>query len=100
MGSFGLAGLDRLLCFMMVKELQAFMVLGSRVLMNPKDKTWNDMMYAFSQSLSPVKGVVGKKIKTFKIFILSDAFMFTMLGVKFIDEIHCHENSVCITLPV
>ncbi|KAK3090762.1 hypothetical protein FSP39_014429 [Pinctada imbricata] len=64
-GSFGLAGLDRLLCFMMVKELQAYLMVAQRCLMNPRDKTIHDLLSGFSQSLSPVSGIVGQPQKLY-----------------------------------
>lgn len=59
-GTFGLTGLDRLLCFMIVKELQNYQVLMNRTVLNPKEKTWIEALNSFTKTLSPVKGTVGK----------------------------------------
>lgn len=59
-GSFGLAGLDRLLCFMIVKELQTFQGMCTRLLNNAKDRQYHDLLDSFSKSLGHVKAVVGQ----------------------------------------
>lgn len=62
MGSFGLAGLDRLLCFMIVKELQTFQGMCTRLLNNAKDRQYHDLLDSFSKSLGNVKAVVGQYV--------------------------------------
>lgn len=59
-GSFGLAGLDRLLCFMIVKELQTFHSMCTRLLNNAKDRQYHDLLDSFSKGLGNVKAVVGQ----------------------------------------
>ena len=58
MGSFGLSGLDRLLCFMIVKELQAFQVSLQRTVL--KDKTLVDFLAQVQRVCNPLQGIVGK----------------------------------------
>lgn len=65
-GSFGLAGLDRLLCFMIVKELQTLLNLMRRIIINPKDKSIYDLLNGFSKTLNPIKGLIGKLIYLMK----------------------------------
>lgn len=64
-GSFGLAGLDRLLCFMIVKELQTLLNLMRRTIVNPKDKSLYDLMNGFSKTLNPIKGLVAQAQKQY-----------------------------------
>lgn len=59
-GSFGLAGLDRLLCFMIVKELQTFQSMCTRLLNNAKDRQYHDLLDSFSKGLGNAKAVVGQ----------------------------------------
>ena len=55
-GSFGLSGLDRLLCFMMVRELQNFQRLLQRQVL--KDKNWVDYFSQVTRTLNPLQGLV------------------------------------------
>lgn len=64
-GSFGLAGLDRLLCFMIVKELQTFQGMCTRLLNNAKDRQYHDLLDSFSKGLGNVKAVVGQPGKVY-----------------------------------
>lgn len=64
-GTFGLTGLDRLLCFMIVKELQNYQVLINRSVLNPKDKSWLEALSSFSKLVQPVKGIVGNPQKVY-----------------------------------
>ena len=58
MGTWGLTGLDRLLCFMIVQELQNFTgFLERRVL---KDKMAMELFSKLSVELGPVAGLVSK----------------------------------------
>ncbi|XP_060076742.1 WASH complex subunit 5-like [Ylistrum balloti] len=64
-GSFGLAGLDRLLCFMIVKELQIYQQLFKRNLKNPKDRSLYETFALYVKSLNPVSNVVGQPQKMY-----------------------------------
>lgn len=57
-GSFGLSGLDRLLCFMMVRELQNFQRLLQRNVL--KDKNWVDYFSQLTRALNPLQGLVAQ----------------------------------------
>nr|KAG8536276.1 hypothetical protein GDO81_026742 [Engystomops pustulosus] len=61
LGTFGLNGLDRLLCFMIVKELQNFLRLYQRVIL--KDKTAQDTLRALQKVVSPIKGIIGNGLE-------------------------------------
>jgi len=57
-GTWGLTGLDRLLCFMIVQELQNFTrFLERRVL---KDKMWMDWLNKLSTELDPVSSLISE----------------------------------------
>uniref|UniRef100_A0A672SY23 WASH complex subunit 5 n=1 Tax=Sinocyclocheilus grahami TaxID=75366 RepID=A0A672SY23_SINGR len=63
LGTFGLNGLDRLLCFMIVKELQNFLtVLQKNIL---KDKAAVDVFKALLSAVNPVKGIVANASKVY-----------------------------------
>uniref|UniRef100_A0A673J3S0 WASH complex subunit 5 n=1 Tax=Sinocyclocheilus rhinocerous TaxID=307959 RepID=A0A673J3S0_9TELE len=63
LGTFGLNGLDRLLCFMIVKELQNFLtVLQKNIL---KDKAVVDVFKALLSAVNPVKGIVANASKVY-----------------------------------
>ncbi|XP_077991105.1 WASH complex subunit 5-like [Glandiceps talaboti] len=55
-GTCGLTGLDRLLCFMIVKELQNFLTILNRGVL--RDKAWLEFLSNLLKSLNPVKGLV------------------------------------------
>ncbi|XP_076462616.1 WASH complex subunit 5-like [Babylonia areolata] len=57
-GSFGLSGLDRLLCFMTVRELQNFQRLLHRQVL--KDKNWLDYFNTLMRSFNPLDGLVAQ----------------------------------------
>ncbi|CAG5129653.1 unnamed protein product, partial [Candidula unifasciata] len=57
-GSFGLSGLDRLLCFMIVKELQTFQLQFQRSIL--KDKSWTDNFSQITRTCSPLQGLIGQ----------------------------------------
>ncbi|XP_069587983.1 WASH complex subunit 5 [Ranitomeya imitator] len=63
LGTFGLNGLDRLLCFMIVKELQSFLRLYQRVIL--KDKTSQETLRALQKIVSPIKGIVANSAKIY-----------------------------------
>lgn len=56
-GSWGLSGLDRLLCFMIVQEFQNF--IGSLDKMIKKDKSWDEAFTKLMKDLSPLSGAPG-----------------------------------------
>ena len=57
-GTCGLTGLDRLLCFMMVRELQNFLAIIERVVL--RDKMWLEMFGTLMKTLNPVRGLISK----------------------------------------
>ena len=57
-GTWGLTGLDRLLCFMIVQELQNFLIGLQRLVL--KDKVWMDLLTGLARTLIPIEGVIGK----------------------------------------
>ncbi|XP_078609635.1 WASH complex subunit 5-like [Branchiostoma floridae x Branchiostoma japonicum] len=63
LGTFGLTGLDRLLCFMIVRELQNFLAVLQRGVM--RDKSWLDMFASLMKSLNPVRGIVANATKVY-----------------------------------
>lgn len=56
-GSFGLSGLDRLLSFMIVKELQ---LLTGTIQTVFQHKESNDMLDSFMRQLMPLDSIIGK----------------------------------------
>ncbi|XP_065308366.1 WASH complex subunit 5 [Dermacentor albipictus] len=62
-GTPGLTGLDRLLSFMIVKELQG--VLRSLEKGMVKDKSWQELLTNMSKALQPVDGLVQNVGKTY-----------------------------------
>jgi WASH complex subunit strumpellin len=56
-GSFGLSGLDRLLSFMIVKELQLLTGAIQSIFVH---KESNDMLDSFMRQLTPIDSIVGK----------------------------------------
>ncbi|XP_059147627.1 WASH complex subunit 5-like isoform X2 [Physella acuta] len=60
-GSFGLSGLDRLFCFMIVKELQTFQLSLQRSVL--KDKNWTDYFNQTTRALNPLQGIIGQPQK-------------------------------------
>uniref|UniRef100_A0A5F8HFV4 WASH complex subunit 5 n=1 Tax=Monodelphis domestica TaxID=13616 RepID=A0A5F8HFV4_MONDO len=63
LGTFGLNGLDRLLCFMIVKELQNFLGLFQKLVL--RDKAVQDTLKALMSAISPLKGIVANANKTY-----------------------------------
>ncbi|EDO30084.1 predicted protein [Nematostella vectensis] len=61
-GTFGLTGLDKLLSFMIVKELQKFVLLIQSSL---RDKLVMDTLTYLSKSLTPVKSLVAAPYKVY-----------------------------------
>ncbi|XP_034278182.1 WASH complex subunit 5 [Pantherophis guttatus] len=56
LGTFGLNGLDRLLCFMIVKELQNFLIMFQKIVL--RDKGVHEALKSLMRSVSPLKGLV------------------------------------------
>ncbi|XP_051878865.1 WASH complex subunit 5 [Pristis pectinata] len=63
LGTFGLNGLDRLLCFMIVKELQTFLDMLHRNVL--RDKAVMDTIKPFQNQLNPIKGIVANSSKVY-----------------------------------
>ncbi|KAJ1194016.1 hypothetical protein NDU88_003311 [Pleurodeles waltl] len=63
LGTFGLNGLDRLLCFMIVKELQSFLGLFHKTIL--RDKTVQDSLRALQKAVNPLKGIVANSSKVY-----------------------------------
>ncbi|PIO24304.1 hypothetical protein AB205_0124900, partial [Aquarana catesbeiana] len=63
LGTFGLNGLDRLLCFMIVKELQNFLRLYQRMIL--RDKTVQETLRALQKVVSPLKGIIANSSKIY-----------------------------------
>lgn len=61
-GSFGLTGLDKLLSFMIVKELQKFQALLRGAL---KDKLVADTLLGLSKQLTPVKSLIASPYRVY-----------------------------------
>ncbi|XP_071964498.1 WASH complex subunit 5-like [Antedon mediterranea] len=66
-GTCGLTGVDRLLCFMIVRELQNFLAILERGVL--RDKQWLDMFGSLMKSLNPVRGLVANPAKHYSQFI-------------------------------
>ncbi|XP_064486870.1 WASH complex subunit 5-like isoform X2 [Ornithodoros turicata] len=62
-GTPGLTGLDRLLCFMIVKELQAILKCLDKAMIN--DKSWQDLLANLSASLQPFDSLIPNVSKTY-----------------------------------
>ncbi|XP_061462563.1 WASH complex subunit 5 isoform X2 [Rhineura floridana] len=56
LGTFGLNGLDRLLCFMIVKELQNFLSMFQKMVL--RDKGVHDALKSLTNTVNPLKGIV------------------------------------------
>uniref|UniRef100_UPI00398ECB7B WASH complex subunit 5 isoform X2 n=1 Tax=Pristiophorus japonicus TaxID=55135 RepID=UPI00398ECB7B len=63
LGTFGLNGLDRLLCFMIVKEIQIFLDMLHRNVL--RDKAVMDTIKPFQNHVNPVKGIVANSSKVY-----------------------------------
>ncbi|XP_069477717.1 WASH complex subunit 5 isoform X2 [Ambystoma mexicanum] len=63
LGTFGLNGLDRLLCFMIVKELQNFLGLFHKTIL--RDKAVQDSLRVLQRAVTPLKGIVANSSKTY-----------------------------------
>uniref|UniRef100_A0AAQ5ZQU8 WASH complex subunit 5 n=1 Tax=Amphiprion ocellaris TaxID=80972 RepID=A0AAQ5ZQU8_AMPOC len=63
LGTFGLNGLDRLLCFMIVKELQNFLTMLQKTIL--KDKAVVDVFKTMLGAVNPVQGIVANASKVY-----------------------------------
>uniref|UniRef100_A0A8C3PLC6 WASH complex subunit 5 n=1 Tax=Calidris pygmaea TaxID=425635 RepID=A0A8C3PLC6_9CHAR len=63
LGTFGLNGLDRLLCFMIVKELQNFLSMFQKNIL--RDRTVQDTLKALMNAVSPLKGIIANSNKVY-----------------------------------
>uniref|UniRef100_A0A4W6EG90 WASH complex subunit 5 n=1 Tax=Lates calcarifer TaxID=8187 RepID=A0A4W6EG90_LATCA len=63
LGTFGLNGLDRLLCFMIVKELQNFLTMLQKTIL--KDKAVVDVFKAMLGAVNPIQGIVANASKVY-----------------------------------
>ncbi|XP_015276829.1 PREDICTED: WASH complex subunit strumpellin [Gekko japonicus] len=63
LGTFGLNGLDRLLCFMIVKELQNFLSMFQKMVL--RDKPVLDALKVLMNSVNPLKGIVANSAKVY-----------------------------------
>ncbi|KAF3691663.1 WASH complex subunit 5 [Channa argus] len=63
LGTFGLNGLDRLLCFMIVKELQNFLTMLQKTIL--KDKAAIDVFKAMLGAVNPIQGIVANANKAY-----------------------------------
>uniref|UniRef100_A0A8C9L8P7 WASH complex subunit 5 n=1 Tax=Pavo cristatus TaxID=9049 RepID=A0A8C9L8P7_PAVCR len=63
LGTFGLNGLDRLLCFMIVKELQNFLSMFQKNVL--RDRTVQDTLKALMNAVSPLKGIIANSNKVY-----------------------------------
>ncbi|KAF6101652.1 WASH complex subunit 5 [Phyllostomus discolor] len=63
LGTFGLNGLDRLLCFMIVKELQNFLSMFQKIVL--RDRTVQDTLKTLTNAVSPIKSIVANSNKIY-----------------------------------
>ena len=56
-GTWGLTGLDRLLCFMIVQELQNIIIYLARNVF--QDKAMMDVLSKFTKEMQPLKTIIG-----------------------------------------
>uniref|UniRef100_A0A3B5B7X9 WASH complex subunit 5 n=1 Tax=Stegastes partitus TaxID=144197 RepID=A0A3B5B7X9_9TELE len=63
LGTFGLNGLDRLLCFMIVKELQNFLTMLQKTIL--RDKAVVDVFKSMLGAVNPVQGIVANASKVY-----------------------------------
>ncbi|XP_073650839.1 WASH complex subunit 5 isoform X5 [Tursiops truncatus] len=63
LGTFGLNGLDRLLCFMIVKELQNFLSMFQKIIL--RDRTVQDTLKTLMNAISPLKSIVANSNKIY-----------------------------------
>lgn len=73
-GSWGLSGLDRLLCFMIVQDLQDFGVMLSKTLF--ADKTWVEFFSKFGRDLQPTSGLISMLQSIYQSSLFAFSFHF------------------------
>ncbi|EHB02010.1 Strumpellin [Heterocephalus glaber] len=63
LGTFGLNGLDRLLCFMIVKELQNFLSMFQKIIL--RDRSVQDTLKTLMKAVSPLRSIVANSNKIY-----------------------------------
>ncbi|XP_021072099.1 WASH complex subunit 5 [Mus pahari] len=63
LGTFGLNGLDRLLCFMIVKELQNFLSMFQKIIL--KERTVQETLKMLMNAVNPLKSIVANSSKVY-----------------------------------
>lgn len=63
LGTFGLNGLDRLLCFMIVKELQNFLSMFQKIIL--RERTIQETLKTLMSAVSPLKSIVANSSKVY-----------------------------------
>ncbi|XP_040586236.1 WASH complex subunit 5 [Mesocricetus auratus] len=63
LGTFGLNGLDRLLCFITVKELQNFLSMFQKIIL--RDRAVQDTLKTLMNAVSPLKSLVANSSKVY-----------------------------------
>lgn len=63
LGTFGLNGLDRLLCFMIVKELQNFLSMFQKIIL--KERTVQETLKMLMSAVNPLKSIVANSSKVY-----------------------------------
>lgn len=63
LGTFGLNGLDRLLCFMIVKELQNFLSMFQKIIL--RERTVQETLKTLMSAVSPLKSIVANSSKVY-----------------------------------
>ncbi|XP_034373429.1 WASH complex subunit 5 [Arvicanthis niloticus] len=63
LGTFGLNGLDRLLCFMIVKELQNFISMFQKIIL--RERTVQETLKTLMSAVSPLRSIVANSSKVY-----------------------------------
>lgn len=63
LGTFGLNGLDRLLCFMIVKELQNFLSMFQKIIL--RERTVQETLKTLMNAVSPLRSIVANSSKVY-----------------------------------
>ncbi|XP_038056716.1 WASH complex subunit 5-like [Patiria miniata] len=66
-GTCGLTGLDRLMCFMMVRELQQFLRYMEHGVL--REKSWLEMFGTLMKTLNPVRGLISNPGKVYSHYV-------------------------------
>lgn len=80
-GTWGLTGLDRLLSFMIVKELQMLLLMLQRDVL--RDKGCMDMLAGFSRTLNPTDKLIG-------------LYLYFLLSISVTISILLHRQEYCL----